>query len=82
MKASNLILQALGYMSLVTLASLTGMLESPCPTASITHNEVAKMVHTLTSRRVSSGSSGATKVMGPSKGGTGASLNRRWYPPT
>jgi hypothetical protein len=36
----------------------------------------------VTSKSVSSGSSGATKVMGPSNGGAGASLKRRWYPAT
>jgi hypothetical protein len=68
-------------MSLLTLASKTGMLELPCPKPFITHNKEAKKVHTVTSRSVSSGSSGATKVIGPSNGGTGASLKRRWYPP-
>jgi len=70
----------LSYMSMLTLASKIGMLESPCPKPFISHNKVAKKVHTVTSKSVSSGSSGATKVMGPSNGGSGASLNRRWYP--
>jgi hypothetical protein len=68
-------------MLVLNVASKTGMLESPCPKPFITHNKVVKKVHTVTSRSVSSGSSGATKVMGPSNGGTGASLNRCWYPP-